>query len=244
VAGFEFLSRFTGRDSVHSLHHLMRGTYTFSRRAYPSPKRVTALIANMAATNIVTSVEPETAPRLQHLLLDNALVPVDEAGDLVLFTREAAQAVNLVTGGACPDDGSAPIVFDRELAFTGAACADSMARPGGTVTLATCWRRVEEVDRIFQTRFDLVDASGRLAQTHAHDLGYGIWPAHIWLAGAPVRETYRLVLDDDLAQGDYDVVMRVQWRNHAGWGMSAADEASGYAPERGITLGRVRVTPR
>ena len=244
VAGFEFLSRFTGRDSVHSLHHLMRGTYTFSRRAYPLPAGVTALIANMAAINIVTSVEPETAPRLQRLLNANGLVPVDEAGDLVLFTRAGRPALDLVTAGSCPDDSLPPIVFDRELAFTGAALVDSTARPGGTVTLATCWRRVGEVDRVFQTRLDLVDASGRLAQSHVRDLGYGLWPAHIWLAGAPVRETYRLVLDADLGQGDYDVVLRVQWRGQGGGGMSAADEASGYAPERGITLGRVRVTPR
>ena len=190
VASFEYLARFTARDSVHSLHHIMSGTYTFSSHPYPPPTGVSALIADLAATNIAGAVDPVSATRLQRLVRDNRLVPVDAAGDLVLFTRDAQRGIDLMSAGACGGDGAAPLVFDRALAFLGGGLADSAAHPGQTVTLQTCWRRVGNVDRFFQTRFDLVDAAGRSAQAHTRDLGYLLWPPHVWVEGTAAWEYF------------------------------------------------------
>jgi hypothetical protein len=244
VASFELLNRFTARDSLHSLHHLITGTYTFSSRPYPLPEGVSALIADVAATNIVNAVVPTTAERLGNLIRRNRLVPVVEAGDLLLLVRDAPDPLELMAHGSCADTLEAPILFDGQLAFLGGTLADSVARPGGTVTLRTCWRRPGPIHRYFQTRFDLVDAAGRSVFAHPRDLGYLMWPPHLWAQNEAMRETYRLVLTDDLRPGDYDVVLRVLWRYGGAAGASVGDDPSRYSADRGLVLGRVRVGPR
>ena len=244
VASFEFLGRFTARDSVQSLHHLVSGTYTFSSRPYPPPEGVSALIADMGATNIVGGVVPTTAERLVSLVRRNRLVPVAEAGDLVLWVRDAGDPVDLVTRGSCDVSGREPITFDGQIEFLGGALGDTAARAGGTVTVRTCWRRRAAIDRFFETEFDLVDAAGRSAFAHRRDLGYLVWPPHVWELNEPMRESYRLILNDDLRAGDYDLMMRVRWRYGRASGASQAGDPSRYSAERGLALGRVRVRPR
>ncbi len=244
VASFEFLSRFASRDSVHSLHHVMAGTYTFSARPYPSPTGVAALIADLTAIHVTGAVVPETAERLQELVRRNRLAPVAEAGDLVLFLRDARDTLQLVTRGGCATTGAAPVVFDGQLAFLDGALVDSVGRPGGTVALATCWRRTGPIDRFFQTRLDVVDGAGRSVLEHRRDLGYVLWPPHLWALDEPMRENYRLVLTDDLRPGDYRVVMRVLWRYNNGAGSSVPADSSRYTAERGIDLGPLRVVSR
>jgi hypothetical protein len=119
-----------------------------------------------------------------------------------------------------------------------------VGHPGGTVTVRTCWRRRGLIDRFYQTRFDLVDAAGRSALERRRDLGYLVWPPHVWAENAVMRETYRLVLNDGLRPGDYHVVLRVLWRYKGDTGASVPGDPSRYSPERGIELGTLRVTPR
>ena len=244
VASFEYLSHLAARDSVHSLHHVITGTYTFSTLPYPEPAGVSALIADLAAPNIVGAVVPTTAGRLQRLVQDNRLAPVAAAGDLVLFLRDAPGALELVTRGTPPPAGRAPIVFDGQLAFLGGALIDPAGRPGDTVGLYTCWQQADSIDRYFQTRFDVVNSAGRSVAAHQRDLGYLLWPPHLWTRGEPVRENYRLVLNDGLRPGVYHVVMRVMWRAQGSAGPSAPDDPSRYTFERGIDLGRLRVVPQ
>jgi hypothetical protein len=243
VASFEMLGRFSARDSVHSLHHVLTGTYTFSSRPYPPPEGVSTLIADLAATNIVGAALPTTAQRLLYLIWSNRLVPVAEAGDLVLWVRDAADSVVLVKRGPC-EAGQQSILFDGQLEFLGGALAGTTAHPGGTVTVQTCWRRTAPINRFFGTEFDLVDAAGRSALAHRRDLGYLAWPPHVWAQDVPMRETYRLIVNDDLRAGDYDLVLKVLWRYGGQNGASVPGDPSRYSPERGLVLGRVRIQPR
>jgi hypothetical protein len=112
------------------------------------------------------------------------------------------------------------------------------------VTLRTWWRRTGGIDRHFQTRFDLVDETGRVVPGLKRFIGYMLWPPHTWLPTQTMRETYHLILYDDQPPGDYRVRMRVVWRSSDGAGDCVPDDPSRYSPERGIEIGRVRVTGR
>jgi hypothetical protein len=241
VASYELLGRFTGRDSVHSLHHVIGGHYTFSSRPYPMPEGVSALIADLAGVNIVPVVESASAGRLRDLTLDNRLAPVMTADDLVLFETDAAAPLDLVRRDAPPVDSSHALVFDRQLAYLGGRVVEGIGHPGGTVTLSTWWRRDGAIDRHYQTRFDLVDAEGRVIPGLRRYLGYVLWPPHSWPPGVTMRETYRLILYDDLRPGEYGVRMRVVWRNSAGSGAAVPDDASRFTPQIALELGRIRV---
>lgn len=218
----------------------MRGMYTYSTKPYPAPPGVSALVADFGAASAMRSVDTQTAERLVELVLSNRLTPVSANGDLVLFL-EAPDTLALLTAGPCGDPGSEPIVFDAQLAFFGGRLVDAAAHPGGTVRLQTCWRVAGTINRFFLIEWDLVDGAGHVLQTTTHSLGYTIYAPHTWPADYSVREDYRLILADDLPDGEYRVRMRVTWRGSRSEGVSAPDDASRYDAKAGVELGRVRV---
>jgi hypothetical protein len=244
VASFELLNRLTSRDSVHSLHHLTVGAYTFSARPYPTPAGVTALIADVASTNVLGMVDVNTHVRLIELARRNRLVPVATAGDLMLWLADAPDTLDLVSGRPCDPLPQGPIVFDGQIACLGGDLVSGTAPPGGLVVLRTCWRRVGTVDRRFTMRLRLWDGRRRAALDHTRDLGYLFYPPHAWREGVTVSETYRLVLPDDLPPGDYRLTLSIEWRGRRASGVSRPDHPSRYSPDVGVELGRVWVPER
>ena len=241
AASFEILPRLSRRDSVHSLHHVLRGTYTFSERPYPLPQGVAVVIADLAAGNVVGNIGAGSTQRINALLAANQLVPVAAAGDLVRFERAPRETLALVSEGGC-DRPVAPIVFDGQLAWEGGGLLDSTAASGGSVRLQTCWERIATSDRFHGMELTLVDAAGRARQTRRRELGYVVWPPLSWPTGIPHREDYRMLLDDDLAPGDYTVRMRVIWRGIDIDGESTSDAPDRSPPGLGVVLGRLTVT--
>jgi hypothetical protein len=163
------------------------------------------------------------------------------ADDLVLFETHVLAPIDLVARDAPPGDSSRALVFDRQLAYLGGRVVDATGTAGGTVTLRTWWRRVGEIDRHYQTRFDLVDASGHVTPGRRRYLGYMLWPPHTWPAGETMRETYRLILYDDVRPGVYGVRMRVVWRNRTGSGAAVPDDSLRFGSEIALELGRIQV---
>ena len=215
--------------------------YTDFDLPYPMPQGVAVVIADLAAANVIGSIGPGSTERIRAVLAANQLVPVAASGDLVRFERAPRETLALVAEGGC-DRPAPPIVFDGQLAWRGGGLLDSTGAPGGSVRLQTCWERIGTSDRFHGIELWLVDAAGRVRQTRRRELGYVVWPPLSWPAGVPHREDYRMLLDDDLAPGDYTVRMRVIWR-----GINISGESTSDAPDRsppgiGIVLGRLNVT--
>ncbi len=240
VASFDLLPRFASRDSVHSLHHVLGGTYTLSSRPFPTPQGVSAVVADLSESNVLGAVSPASALRFLEMVRVNQLVPVAAYGDLILWLRGAGDSVDLVRPAA-PAREPSPIRFDRQLAFIDGALTDTLGQPGGTVGLSTYWQRTSAIDRFFQVRLDCVDRAGRSRASHDRDLGYVLWPPHLWGINRTVRENYHLVLNGDLPPGDYRVVLRLLERGPGPPELSAADDPTRYSADRGIDLGHLRV---
>jgi uncharacterized membrane protein len=240
VAGFEFLPRLSRRDSVHSLHHVMNGVYTFSTRPYPMPTGVSVVVADVAAPGVLGIVKPGSLERLIAMLASNQLMPAAVGGDIVRF-ESTRVPVPLVTPGGC-DTLVEPIVFDGQLAWRGGAILDRSGRAGGSVRIATCWQRTGPSDRYHGMELSLVDAQGRVRQSRRRDLGYLVSPPVAWSPGILYREDHALLLDSDLPPATYTLRMKVTWR-----GINISGESTSNAPDRsppglGILLGRVIVT--
>jgi hypothetical protein len=226
VAGFEFLTRFTDRLGLHSLHHFIGGKYTFSTRPYRVPRGVTTVIADLGRGSLFKHVDDGTAARWRELIATNTLAPVASADDLVLW----------VGGDAAPRDTSVlwsvseprtprarPVVYDGEVAFMGSEADTSVVAAGGLLPLRTYWRRVAPTQRFHLTDFVLVDSGNRPQFQLWRYLGYTLHPAAEWPEGASVCETYRLAIPPDLAPGRYHLGARLWWRR-AGQGICVADD--------------------
>jgi hypothetical protein len=241
VAGFEFLSRFTRRADAHAAHHVLGGLYTFSRRHYPSPRGVTAFIADLGDERLLRYVTPGTSARMRELLAENHLAPVDVADGLVLYTSDPSDSLELVSFGDVAPDSLTRVVFDGQIAFLGAWPESGTARAGGTFELVTEWRRVASVNRMYTVQLELADASGAAVHGSVHALGYGRFPAHEWPVGQRVRERARFVLRDDLKPGAYTLAIRLAWQAGEQSGISEPDLAALRATGGFVPIARITV---
>lgn len=110
VASFEFLPRLARRHDVHSLHHVLRGAYTYSTRPYPELVNVTAVLADWDDPMLRRMLEDRSARvRVQRLIESNRLVPIAGGGNLYLYTRaEDGAPHGLSAGSASPSRRRAP----------------------------------------------------------------------------------------------------------------------------------------
>ena len=243
VAAFEFLARVASRRTVHSIHHLYTGQYTFSTMPYPVPTGIGAMIANVGDPRLSVYAKPSTPLRLRELVDRNRLRPVDAAGDLVLFLREPPDTVELLRAGAPPPPVARRVVYDGQLAFTGFALPESTVAVGGLLPIETYWRRVAPADRHFLIQLVLKDVSGTAVFWLGRHLGYLLYPVAEWPADTTVRETYRLVIPAHLGPGAYTLGMRLAWRRDAGPSLSTPDDPGLAARGLVVDLGGFRVVP-
>lgn len=234
VAGFEFLTRFTDRLGLHSLHHFIGGRYTFSTRPYQVPHGVKTVIADLGRGTLFKHVDDGTSARWRELIASNGLAPVASADDLVLWAGGTTDSTVLWSEGEPRRPRAHPVVYDGEVAFMGSEADTSVVPAGGLLPLRTFWRRVAPTQRFHLTEFVLVDAANRPQFQLWRYLGYTLHPAAEWPEGASVCETYRLAIPPDLAPGRYHLGARLWWRR-AGQGICVADDPAiqveqGYVP--------------
>ena len=209
VAGFEFLSRLASRDNVHSLHHVLAGTYTYSSAAYPEPEHVSAVLADWSHRRLRAYLgSPVAGRRIGRVIERNGLVPVEAQGDLVLFAH-GERSLPLVEPSAALDAAPALARIDGVLEFLGAQLGDHVDPGSGCVPLITAWRRAAPLDAVYLMRLDVVDAAGRVVSTHTRVLGYVVWPVADWAPGAAVTESYALEPGVCLAPGRYALRMGI-----------------------------------
>ncbi|MBI1795506.1 MAG: DUF2079 domain-containing protein [Candidatus Eisenbacteria bacterium] len=245
VAGFEFLARLARRPVVHSLHHVYAGYFTFSDRPYPVPEGIDAFIGDLGDARLTTYIRASTALRMRRLMEINRLRPVDAAGDLLLFERDARDTVDLFTVDPPPPRHQASITYDGQIALAGWSLQIPPAAPGGLLEIGTCWRRVETVDRQFMIQLVVMDASGHIVFGLFRHLGYLFYPASEWPRDRIVRETYRLPIPADLPPGTYALGMRIGWwREPLDVNLAIPDDAALAAGRQPLNLGTFTVAPR
>ena len=242
VTSFELLSRFTDREGLHSLHHLLAGHYTFSHRAYATPTDVTGVLADLGTGSLFKWVDAGTSGRWTDLFARNALRPVDSADDLVLFTRGARDTVPLWDVSEPSRPRPRAVVYDGQVAFVGSEASSAPVFPGGRVTIRTWWRRVVPTDRMYLTEIMVIGPDGRPVRALWRYLGYMMHPVALWPEGASVCETYRLIVPADAAPGRYQVGYRLWWRL-AGQGICVPDDPDARAESGYVTAGVFDVAP-
>jgi uncharacterized membrane protein len=242
VAGFEFLSRLSRRNDVHSLHHVLTGVYTYSTRPYPAPDGATALLADFGDLQTLAYLDVAGCERLRAFCDRNRLEPAEAVGDLLLLLRRPAGAPALIGAAARAASASANTTYDGEVTYLGCDPARASVGAGGLVPVTTYWRRYGAGERIFALQLGLFDARGSFWYQHHHDLGTGLRPPGTWPAGVPVVETYPMVVPPGLPPGRYTIAARVlsrrAWRDQA---LAVPDDPAQRGPGSSLDLGTIDV---
>jgi hypothetical protein len=244
VSGFEMLARFAHRERAYSIHNVVSGVHTFSTRPYPVPEGIEAVIADMSHTRLRPFADSASSHRMRELVARNGLRLVDARGDLLLWRRAPADSVELFRAGRFGVEGLHRVVYDGQIAFLGGGATSRVAEPGGLLPIETYWRRVAPTDSLFLTQLVVVDARGRTVEDYMRYLGYLLHPAREWPETTTVRETYRMVLPDDLPPGSYALGMRVGRRKDLGQTVAEPDDPAVRAQGYLLDLGRFTVTKR
>lgn len=221
IAGFEFLSRLASRNDVHSLHHILGGTYTYSSAPYPVPATVNTVVADWSDPRLrAYALTPDAGRRVRRVLDANHLIPAIAHGDLVEFLP-GAQGLPLVTRDTVSRYTGWMPRYDDALEFLGgipngtyrASDIDTRLHHHldhfGTVTFETPWRRVAPLDAVYWMRLELVGPHQQVVATHTRVLGYMVWPIADWPLGQVMTERYAWDPGVSLPPGRYHVQMRL-----------------------------------
>jgi hypothetical protein len=209
VAGFEFLPRLAGRDSVHAIHHLLSGHYTYSSKPFPVPRGVVAVLADVRSKQLLRHVNDGTADRWRRLEESNALGPAEAREDLVLDLASTPDTAELVTIGVPVAVNPRATKYGSRLALLGANPAPARARAGDVLDFGALWTRIGSGSELLLEECALVDDSGRMAVYRLRYIGYTRAPVESWPLGVVVRERYRLALPRELPPGRYVLALRV-----------------------------------
>ncbi len=241
VAGFEFLPRLAGRPgAVHSLHHVLSGHYTFSRRPFATPRGVVAVIADTRLRTLVREIDTGSAARWRELLTANDLHPVEAVDDLVLDRTGARDTVELVT----PLAGHAPAGrgsrYGAGLTLWGADALPGRVLAGQPLDFALDWGRTGAAPPLALEELVLVDAQGRVQLQRTRFIGYTRAPVGEWPDDVRMRERYRLTVPRKLAPGPYTLAVRV-WDRGPPMRLLAVDDPVAGREGMFTTVGRFEV---
>jgi uncharacterized membrane protein len=239
---FRFLSRFTNRPDVHSLHHIAKGTHTYSGKAYQMPEDVVATVADTSDPRFLTFLRGESGGRLRAFMGKNRLEFADAAGDAVLLLREPKESIRLLEIGEYTPEVRRRTDYNGQLGLLGWDTLPASAEVGGRVPIRTFWERLGTVDRFYLTQFLLLDEHDRAVGTRVRHLGYTFYPVHDWPGQGIVRETYHLVVPLGVKPGTYTVALRVVEQTDGGLAVSRPSD--GQLVEEGgvLRFGKIEVT--
>jgi len=245
AADFRFLPRLVNRREIHSLHHIFMGNYTLSAEPYPVPGNIEAVAVDTADRRLASFERPDSGRRMQEFLAKNRLVPTDAAGSTVLWLRDAKDPVTIFETLPTESRPKNPrrIDYNGQISFLGSDEVPAEAVAGGRLPLRTWWRDFRKIDRYYLAQFLMFSDDGRPALEALRPLGYGVWPAHEWLPGNAVRETFYLVVPRDVRPGTYEVCLRLCEGGPGGLALSAPSDEDIRRRNGLVLLGRVTVTP-
>jgi uncharacterized membrane protein len=238
VADFPSLAALASSDSLYSLHHIARGTFTFSRLRYPTPGNVRAALVDVAAQETIGRLDSAGCGRFVSFVVTSRLKVVDSAGDLLLLTVAPADSFAWLAPVVAPV--SRGVRYDGGLEFLGAGLLRREVAPGGLLPMFSRWRRVAALPGQPLMEFALTDGRGESHFAGSRLLGYGLSPVEGWPTGAASEERYRFVVPTDLRSGEYQLGMRVAWRRGGRTWRAVADD--GAAHTTGVVpLGSFRI---
>ena len=241
VADFPSLAPLAGRDSLHSLHHVAAGRYTYSGLEYAAPAHVAAVICDLSALTSLGELDEHGLARLRSFIAIRSLRVTDTAGDLLLLESQDADTLAWLEPVAAMSPRIAR--FDGALDLLEARLPAPEAPAGGSLPIVTSWRRVGALTRPPLVQWSVTGGDGVTRDGSPRRLGYGLTDVSRWPETQAFEERYRWVVPVDLAPGTYTLQLTV-WRHGSLADTPAvAEEPAVRAAQGVIEIGRFRIVP-
>jgi uncharacterized membrane protein len=240
VADFPSLASLSRRDSLHSLHHIAAGHYTYSSRAYPAPAHVEGMLLDLSTLSESGEIDEAGLERVRAFARTRGLRVVEGAGDLL---RLAPGARDTLAWLVPAPHGAHAVTFDGALAFAGGHLGARAVRPGERLSVATRWRRFGELPGMPLVQWGADDARDSLQEDPPRLLGSGLADPASWPAGATFEERTSWIVPMDLPPGTYAFGFGLAWRHGIEDRPSHPDDPHVRDTER-VEIGSFRVLPR
>ena len=241
ITDFPSLSSLSMRDSLHSLHHVAAGRYTFSTLAYPAPVAPTGMLADLSALAASGEIDRAGLARVRDYARTHGLRIVDAAGDLV---RLAATPRDTLAWLVAADSAGTPVRFDGALECLGGAVPQPDIQPGDRLAIVTRWRRIATLPGLAQVQWAVTDARGRTLEDEPRLLGGGWTDPGMWAEATSFAVRTTWIAPATLAPGTYTLAFSVSWRNGDDERDAIPEITHALDAEGRVEVGRFRVTKR
>jgi hypothetical protein len=194
------------------------------------------------------------APTAIRVLVGVALHHPDGSYDSLEPTRNDGTSIPdvvLQSGVAYPQDlaacdashsGSTPIASFGGFALMWPQPLPAVVSPGDDVPIEMIWDRMGATPKDWTVFVHLFDANGnKIAQADAPPLN-GFYPTSLWQRSCPVLDTHMLHLPENLASGEYKVVVGLYDSADPAFTRAVAADAAGNPyPNFAVPLGSIKV---
>jgi hypothetical protein len=172
--------------------------------------------------------------------------PTSAAGeDLGSIIAEAGVAYPGDAAQCASTSGDPPIAQIGGFAALSANYSDRSASPGEAVELHVTWERIGETPTDWTVFVHLIDREGSMAAQADHQPLDGDYPTSLWRRPCPVEDVFTLQLPNNLAAGEYDILLGMYDASQADYPRAPALDVDGEPfPNAAIPLGRIEVRGR
>jgi hypothetical protein len=180
-----------------------------------------------------------------------------ETGEIIHPTSGAGDDLGSIiseTGVAYPSDpalcadsstGTSTIAQIGSFAELRANLSDQTAQPGEAVDVHVNWQRIGETSTDWTVFIHLIGDEGNLAAQADHQPLGGDYPTSLWRRPCPIEDIHTLYLPDDLAGGDYTILLGMYDASQPDYPRAPAIDMNGAPfPNAAIPLGQIEVIVR
>lgn len=214
IATFEFLPKLSQRSKLYSFHHIYKGTYTLSGKAYFIPEADYTLIDFNDYLTFTGFFWPDGYTNVQYFLSHDKWGLVEAADNVALFKKGYISEEYLSRPlKESAVSGPPKFLIQGEVACSGYNLYNGMARAGEVIHLNFTWESLKHTDRDYIAVLKLVDKDGNIIHGFVHPICYGIYPTHSWKEGDLYSENIWISLPSKVKARELQLKMGVGFRD-------------------------------
>lgn len=217
AAGLPFLSHLAQRDSLVSLHHIIKGLKTLSLKPYYPPEPAEVVIVDYADTatfdaeagyyhvqmRVVGGLIVPTSDQLFNTYLRRATWDVESCNSFTVFRRRATSPVSIITAGAPSQEPipEGPLINRIDPATT---LINIIATPqeNGRLKVESLWRFTGERKTVPWMELEIAPIRGKSRMEFVR----GLCVPEAWANGVDWTDRWTVAFGDDLPPGEYQLV--------------------------------------
>lgn len=211
VSTFEFLPKLSLREHLYSFHHVVKGSYTLSSRAYilPEGAEYALLDFNDLLTFGAFYIRGRSEINLREFIARDKWGVVDMAGSIALLKKnhKSGDTLYRVFDKMPEISNIRPVNIGDSLEFLGYDSAVyKNSAEGIKIKMTLYWSVSNKVKEDYGNFIDILDQHGDVRYRFWKPICYRIYPTYLWKEREVVSEDYVLLIPEDIGPG-YSVKM-------------------------------------